>query len=115
MLDGESAAGFELQQNRAAAARDALDLRPERPRSLVFAPGPFDPFQELVRGQPAVELLAADEVILAAVLLPGAPLARRRGHRQLQLRHPLEQHPRQRALPLTGGARDDEDRRALTC
>ena len=94
---------------------DALDLRPQRPCSLVLAPGPFDPLQEFVRGEPAIEFLAADEVVLAAVLLPGPALARRRGHRQLQLGDALEKHLRKGALPLAGGAGDDEDGRAFTC
>jgi hypothetical protein len=77
----------------------------------VLAPRPLDPLEELVVGEAPVELVRADEPVLAPVLLAGAAGARRRRDGELQLRNALEQQPRKRALALAGRAGDDEDRR----
>ena len=56
----------------------------------MLPPRPLDPFEKLVGGQKAVELLLGDEVVLAPLLFLGAPFSRRRGHRELELRDALE-------------------------
>jgi hypothetical protein len=97
--------------------RDPLDLGPQRAGALVLAPRPLDPLEKLVCREQTVELLLASEVVLAPFLLAGPSFAGGHGDRELELWNPLQQHPRQRALPLAGRAGDDEDRRArpATC
>jgi hypothetical protein len=53
--------------------------------------------EELTAGQPPLELLEREEVVVDAVLLAGARLARGRGDRQLK-RQSLAQAPDQRPL-----------------
>src|SRR6266516_4346282 len=115
VANGQRTARLELEQDWPSLAGDPLDLRPERPRTPVLAPGPLDPFEELVGRTAALELIGADEVVLAAVLLSRPSLACRRGNGQRHLRNAFEQHPRKGALPLAGGAGDDENGRAFTC
>ena len=63
-----------------------LDLRAQRPVA-VAAVGRV--LQELAVAGPAVELLAVEEVVVAAVHLALAGLPGRGRDRQLQARHPL--------------------------
>src|SRR2546430_898307 len=115
VANGQCSTRLELEQDRSSRAGDPLELRPERSRSLVLAPGPFDPLQELVGRSSALEFIGGDEVVLAAILLSGTPLSRGRGNGQRQLRNTFQQHPGKGALPLAGGAGDDENGRAFTC
>ena len=57
----------------------------------------------------ALERGVFDEVVLPAVLFACSPLARRRRHRELELRHAREQRLLQRPLPGTRRAGDDDD------
>src|SRR5919198_4260820 len=68
-LDGERAAGLDLEQRRVPTFADAVELRPERPGAVAGAPGQLDPLEEVALGKLAVELVLRDEPVVAAVLL----------------------------------------------
>src|SRR3954452_5789803 len=56
-------------------------------------------FEELARLRPAVELVAVEKVVVAAIDLALARRARRRGQRQLEPGHALQQLADQGPLP----------------
>jgi len=64
--------------------------------------------EELAGGNPPVELLAGEEVIVDAVDLAHARRARGGGDRQLQVAHAIHHAADQRALAHARWARDDE-------
>src|ERR1700676_4863129 len=66
---------------------------------------------EIPLGDPPVEVLATEEVVVDAVLLAGAWPACRRRDRQLQLRQALPQAPDQGPLADPGGPGDDKHTR----
>src|SRR5437764_188637 len=111
----ERAGGLAREQDRPAAARDPLNLRPQRPRAPPLAPRKAYILEERILGELPVELLVRPEVVLAVLLLLGPARAGRRRDGQRQLRNAFEQQPRKGALPLAGRAGDDENGRALTC
>jgi len=107
----ERTLGLELEQWRPSLRAEPIDLRIERPVSVADV---VDPLEKLARLDPALELLLREEVVMHPVLLPGTPLARRRGYGRRELRETRPDELNQR--PLTGATRagDDEDR-LLTC
>src|SRR5205814_2117428 len=65
--------------------------------------------EEVSLDDAAIELGVIEEVIVHAVLLPRARVARGGGDGQLELGHALEQRADERSLADPGGAGDDED------
>ena len=105
-LDPERPLGLELEEGRLAGCPEPVDLGEER---SVPVPHVVDPFEELPRLDPAVELVAGQEVVMHAVFLAGSLRAggRRDGDGQLRVagRHARDQ----RSLAGPGGSGHDED------
>src|SRR5258706_233934 len=83
-------------------------LRVGRARPIVVAED-VGPLQELAGARHLLEALPADEIIVNAVLLAGARLARRVRARQAEIRDPLHQPFDQRRLARAGRRGDDEE------
>ena len=108
--------GLEVEERDPALGLDAVDLGAERPASA--APRNVDVLEEVPGGDLLREVLGRDEPVLAAVLLAlAATRARRRGDRELEVRHLRQQRLFERAFAGTRGPGDDEDRglAASTC
>jgi hypothetical protein len=104
---------LELEQRRLALVADAVELGPQRPRPLP--PGERVVLEEVVLGQPPVELLVGDEPVVDPVDLAGPAFPRRGGHRERDLRDAPQQLLNERPLAGTRGAGDHQNRRLLTC
>src|SRR5512133_2911425 len=103
-------AGLDLEQRRVLFRGDSVELGPERSGPVALPPGQLDPLEELAGLEPAAEILLAQEVVVAGILLVGAAWPRRRRDRELELGHTFREGSGQGALALAGGAGDDEDR-----
>ena len=96
---------LDLEHDASPGGEAGLDLRAWGPVPIA---GVGRVLQEALVVDHAIELLLGQEVIVDSVALsrPRRPGRRRDG--QLELRHPLQQSPDQRALPNTGRPGDDE-------
>src|SRR5262245_21833763 len=107
----ERPAGLDLKHGRAAVGDDAIELRPERSRAAARPPRQLDPLQEVALLELPVELVVAQEPVVAAVLLARAHRAGRRGDGELELAgKAFDQQLCERALALARRPRQDEDR-----
>jgi hypothetical protein len=88
-------------------------------RLARLPPGPVTvaenvgPFEEPFPGHHGVELRLVHEVVLAPVLLVGAPWARRVGNREIDPVHAGEEALRDARLPRARRGRDHEQRPAI--
>ena len=106
-LHSEGAFELELEDADLVVGRDAVDLRAQR---AVPVPGDvLDPLEELVRLDPARELLVGEKPVVVSVGLARALRARRRGDGDLQAGDALDEALDQRPLPRSRRARYDED------
>src|SRR5262249_17764797 len=83
-----------------------LDLRTQRPVAVAAVRRVLE---ERTLAREAVELVAIEEVVVAAVDLALARRAGRRRNRHLESRDVVEQPRDQRSLAAPARARDDED------
>ena len=86
---------------------DPVDLRAERAGAL--APREADVLEEVPGREAPVELLVAQEPVVAAVLLAGTLGARRRGDGELEAVDAVDEQLREGALAFSRRPGEDED------